>query len=290
MVATGATLTALPKEWAPCRGRIFLGTGIGSRGDFSIGLPYDVLSMVITAANANKALGLDGVVHLVADRIDAGASMKRSRAAAQIGRESAAAIERAVEAFGFADYEVVTASALEAQSAYKALLASIPVAVSAPYLRYEVADTLWFHTTVDAVVKVGWVIDPTGRTPWRLDERYFDSTVYANYGAVVAPLYCVPGRNDDPRRPRCSPYVFASSENRPALRPILGWPLKLPRSRSMRSHLEILTSACEQHLRLASDGDLVERITQVQRRLFPEVGAGNGRAINSSGRDAVGNG
>src|SRR5439155_2520958 len=114
-----------------------------------------------------------------------------SHAVACVGQDVAHSLRRVVQAFGLENYHIETASVLEQRADYKAIVASIAVDIDNPYVRAEVADVMWHHMYRRSVIKVGWVIDPTGRTRGTSDERLFDDALRHVYGNAIAPLYCL---------------------------------------------------------------------------------------------------
>lgn len=185
---------------------IYFGTGICSHKEISSGTPFDLLSMVLTAASLRKKLGLKDIYHNIADS-NAVTNNFLPEAIDSMTRHYEDTVRKITEKLGIADYNVVRASVFNADSAYKQILAELErnegLSKLHRYALQEIADIEFFRRK-GATLKVGWTMSIKNS---QYDESFYDLNFKKYVNGKVGFIYITPGRSFDKSKPRVAPYV-----------------------------------------------------------------------------------
>ncbi len=196
------------------RGTIYYGTGLTTPKEISVGLPFDVLGMILVAERIKKTLGLKEIFHHVADThaktnewIDSEEVDRR----AKITKEMLLKVAKNLDLEG---YNVVLSSEFDQTPEYNDLVEYFKKnSQEHEYVIREMADMEWYRTKHGTTVKMGWIIQAS-ETEAGFDERLFDKEYSRIKGDQLSFVYTKPGRTLDLSRPKVSPYIQIAGENR----------------------------------------------------------------------------
>lgn len=192
-------------------GSIYYGTGLCTRTALSIGLPFDVLILVLVAEYLRRMLGLKSIYHHIADTHALSNSFCTKESVGAISEEYKKLLERIAEVVGI-PLVVRQSSSFDTSLKYRSLLDTIQ-SEKGEYVERELADILWYRTECSVSLKLGWLIDP-GAKRMGFDERLFDTEFLSCCDINMDFAYTVSGRTFDRERPRVSPYVSVPGETR----------------------------------------------------------------------------
>lgn len=192
-------------------GSIYYGTGLSTKKALSIGLPFDVLILVLIAEYLRRILGLKGIYHHIADTHALANSFCTRESVDAISEEYKRLLERIAEVVGI-PLSIQYSSSFDNSSEYGSLLAGIHSG-KGEYVRREVADILWYRVKHGVSLKLGWLIDP-GAKRMGLDERLFDTEFLSHCDTNMDFAYTISGRTFDRERSRVSPYITVPGETR----------------------------------------------------------------------------
>lgn len=199
-------------------GAIYYGTGVATPNHPSIGLPFDVLGMILIAEKMKRKAGFTDIYHHIADTH---AKTNDWADPAQIDRRAAEVrgiLETVASNFGLEGFHIMLSSEFDSSPEYQALLAQFQSSDKHDYVKHEMADMEWYRLQHGVVMKAGWIIQAT-ETNLGADERLFDREYKKFKGDQLAFLYTKPGRTFDVSRPKASPYIQIPGENRLLLDP-----------------------------------------------------------------------
>ncbi len=192
-------------------GSIYYGTGLSTPRAASIGLPFDVLILVLVAEKLRKALGLKAIHHHIADTHALTNSFCTSEGVAAMATQYREVLGRIAEVTGI-PLQVHLSSEFDRTDVYHKLLDTI-VSDKAEYVRRELADMLWYRRQHNVHLKLGWLVQAT-ETKVGFDERLYDREFLARCDYTMSFAYVVAGRTLDPKRPKASPYISVAGEGR----------------------------------------------------------------------------
>jgi hypothetical protein len=199
-------------------GAIYYGTGVSTPKYLSVGLPFDVLGMIMIAEKIKRKAGLKDIYHHIADThaktndwADPDAIDKRAASVREVLTQVAANLK--LEGF-----HIMLSSEFDNMPEYQELLAHFQSSDKHDYVKHEMADMEWYRTHHNVAVKAGWIIQAT-ETNLGADERLFDREYKTFMGDRLSFLYTKPGRTFDISRPKASPYIQIPGENRLLLDP-----------------------------------------------------------------------
>lgn len=199
-------------------GALYFGTGLTTAKAISVGVPFDVLGMLLVADKIRRELGLSMVIQLVADthaksnlftnpdEVDAMAELMKNvsaRVASLIGLSGA--------------YTLLKSSDFDQKSDYREILGGV-ISDDHEYVRREWSDIEYLRRAYGLVIKLSWVIDPKAKRVG-FDERLYDLRFRDVIGQSMSFVYVNPGRTLDPNRIKASPYISIAGENRILLCP-----------------------------------------------------------------------
>mgnify|MGYP000092700248 CR=1 FL=1 len=196
------------------KGSIYYGTGLTTPRAIAVGLPFDVLGMVLVAERVRRTLDLKGIYHHIADThaktnewIDPQEVDRRAKTV----RETLLRVADNLQLKGF---HVVLSSEFDQSSEYESLVQHFKErSQEHEYVIREMSDMEWYRTRHGMCVKMGWIIQAT-EAPVGFDERLFDREYQRIEGDRLSFVYTKPGRTLDLSRPKASPYIQIEGENR----------------------------------------------------------------------------
>lgn len=197
-------------------GAIYYGTGLTTPRSLSVGLPFDVLGMVLTAEKLRRTLGLTKVIHHIADTHALTNSFATPEAVSALADDVEHTLARVSAHLAMPELAVIRSSTFDSDPAYAELLATIHTA-KGNYVRRELADMLWYGQRHGLVLKMGWIIQAT-ETEEGFDERLYDAEYLRLFGTDLSFVYLKAGRTFDSRRRKVSPYISVPGEQRILLR------------------------------------------------------------------------
>lgn len=198
---------------------VMLGVGLCRRDSASLGVPFDLLGLLLPAEALRRVLRAKHLVILIAD----GHALQAGAAETDVVRQRRALmliIERAFLAIGAQRPLLLRSTELEHDHGYRRRLAwSSGVApYDRAYMRRQHADLAYITDRFGPTLKVGWTVARTLKHHRFLDEVAFDSRFRELYAECpVSFAYCKPGRSRDPRRPKVPPYLVHDASARPLL-------------------------------------------------------------------------
>jgi hypothetical protein len=203
----------------------WFGVGLSGRCP-SLGVPVDILQMVLAQEVVRRALGLERSFVLLAD-INACAAGHPPAAIAVARERLEWTLVTVAKQFRF-PLEVLPATVLASPQQERALCER--VRAPNPYIALQVAQ-MQLMRLAGAGVKIGWAV-----RGFRNDERRFDDLHDRNFSSRLAYVYTRGGRSLSASRPRCSPYVCESRTDRLLLEPGEHLATKLDRFGRDRRH------------------------------------------------------
>lgn len=201
-------------------GSIYYGTGLCTPKELSVGLPFDTLGMVLVAERLRRLLGMERIIHFVADTHAKSNRLFGEEAIDELGRKTRKTLELMAKNLGLENFEVLFASEFDQTQEYLKILEFVqPRSDKHEYVEREVADIEWLRIQRGLKMKVGWIIQAT-ETVLGSDERVFDREYKSIFpGGKISFLYTKAGRTLDRKRPKASPYVCIPKEQRILLVP-----------------------------------------------------------------------
>jgi tyrosyl-tRNA synthetase len=192
---------------------IYLGTGICSHIEMSQGTPFDILTMVLSAASVRRKLGLGDIYHNVADTHALSNNFPPAQVE-QVSRQYVALVETVAKGLNIGNYHVLRASSFNQAGDYREILAGIEGNAELrglhSYARQELTDIEYFRRK-GMGLKIGWTM---GISDSEYDESFYDRNYRKYVSGDVGFLYIVPGRSFDKKKPRVAPYVDFSPDKR----------------------------------------------------------------------------
>lgn len=197
-------------------GSLYYGTGLATPKAASIGLPFDVLVLILVAEKVRRQFGLDTINHHIADThalTNDFCNKEDVRAMAEEYRDILSRIARVANI----PLAVRFSSEFDSSDTYHALLARVKTD-KAEYVKRELADILWYHDMHDVRFKLGWLVQST-EIEIGFDERLYDREFRRVCQVPLSFGYVVAGRTLDLKRMRASPYISVPGENRILFKP-----------------------------------------------------------------------
>ncbi len=191
---------------------IYYGTGICTPKELSVGLPFDILAMMLFSEKLRRTLGLGSVIHHIADTHAKTNTHLNSAEVDQTAKITYEKICRTSANLNLPNIHPILSSTFDNTDEYLFILQSIPEQRH-DYIRREVADMEWYRQNSNMYIKIGWIIQAT-EVELGSDERVYDRTYKKEVGQPVSFIYAKAGRTLDPRRPKASPYISIPGENR----------------------------------------------------------------------------
>jgi len=216
LIQVRASLERINPDSLVSDGSIYYGTGLCTTKELSIGLPFDVLEMVLVAEKIRRSLGMRRIYHHIADTHAKSNRIFRDEDVDYQANVAKETLERMAENLRLENFEVLLASEFDQTPEYRAIYERINTSKH-DYVKREVADIEWYRRNKGVTIKLGWIIQAT-ETRLGFDERVFDREYEAIIGKKLSFVYLEPGRTFDKSRPKVSPYIHIPGETRILLR------------------------------------------------------------------------
>ncbi len=207
-----------PDSLALPEGSLYYGTGLTTPRAISVGLPFDMLGMMLTAERVRRAGNLQTVYHHIADTHAKTNSWINPAAVDAVAETTVATLEQVKRNLGLEHFEFVLASSFDTEPEYDALLQGFGGSEEHEYVRREMGDMEWYRRKHDVRIKMGWIIQAK-ETDMGFDERRFDREYLRFHPGQMSFIYTKPGRTFDVSRPKASPYISVADEGRLMLAP-----------------------------------------------------------------------
>lgn len=242
-------------------GSIYYGTGLTTPRAIGVGLPFDVLGMVLVAERIKRTLGLKAIYHHIADthaKTNEWIDPQEVDRRAKITEETLIRVAHNLELSGF---NVVLSSRFDQSTEYEELVRHFrDKSQEHEYVIREMADMEWYRRRHRTTVKMGWIIQAS-EAPVGFDERLFDQEYKRIEGEKLSFVYTKPGRTLDLSRPKASPYIQIAGENR----------LLLERGENVAQKIEGAAQRMKDP-HLGGTRKHVENIVRLYERLFGTFG------------------
>lgn len=199
-------------------GSIYYGTGLTTPRAISVGLPFDILGMMLTAEKLRRAGSFDRVFHHIADTHAKTNDWIDPADVDVIADKTMRTLDRVKRNLELDSFVFVRSSSFDQGDEYGELVASFGESGEHEYVRREMADMEWYRVTKDVRLKLGWIIQAS-ETEMGFDERRFDREYTKFHPHKMSFVYTKPGRTFDTSRPKASPYIAVENERRLILEP-----------------------------------------------------------------------
>lgn len=199
-------------------GSLYYGTGLTTPKAISVGVPFDMLGMMLTAEKVRRAGSFDKVYHHIADTHAKTNKWIDEAAVDAVAARTVSTLEAIKVNLKLDNFEFMLASAFDHTPEYDALVGSFDSSDEHEYVRREMADMEWYRTNADVRLKLGWIIQAK-ETGMGFDERRFDREYLKFHPDEMSFIYAKPGRTFDTSRPKASPYISVEGESRLLLAP-----------------------------------------------------------------------
>lgn len=190
---------------------IFYGTGLCTPTELTVGLPFDILGMILVAERIRRAFGFNKVFHHIADTHAKSNGKWDETKIDDLAQWTKTTLERILKNLEFKDFIVSMASSFDKTDEFKEILQSLPDEAH-EYIQREVADIEWYRRTHNVSLKLGWIIVDGGEGG--NNETLFDDRFEHEFPNSMSFAYFSPGRTFDKSRQRVSPYIVTNGENR----------------------------------------------------------------------------
>ncbi len=193
---------------------IYYGTGIATPDYLSVGLPFDVLGMILLNEKIRRSAGFSQVFHHIADTHAKTNSWADSKEVDSMAITVRSTLEEVFKNLGLDNFKVVLSSDFDQKKEYAMLLKDFQESDKHAYVKHEMADMEWYRQNHNVVLKTGWVIQ-SKETSIGSDERLFDREYREFKGEdSMSFIYSEAGRTFDINRPKASPYIQIPKETR----------------------------------------------------------------------------
>ena len=194
-------------------GSLYYGTGLTTPREISVGLPFDVLGMILTAEKLRRACGFENIYHHIADTHAKTNEWISPEAVDARANQVVNTLHKVKEKLKLDNFFPILSSSFDATSEYKSMVDSFASSEEHEYVRREMADMEYYRAHFGVKIKLGWIIQAR-ETDMGFDERRFDQEFRKLRGNVLSFIYTKPGRTFNPNRPKVSPYIKIASEGR----------------------------------------------------------------------------
>lgn len=264
-----------PSLFSQKEGAIYYGTGLTTPRALSIGLPFDVLGMVMTAEKLRRALNLTKIIHHIADTHALSNEFASKEVVEKIAQDAEKTMSIVAAHLNIPELIVVRSSSFDNLAEYKLLMDKIETS-KGDYVHRELADVLWYRTKFNMVLKIGWIIQAS-KVAEGFDERLYDSEYIRLFGTDLSFIYLKAGRTFDKKRPKVSPYISVPDEQRILLR--ADEPVREKFDRAMElwpdktlggavNHLNAIVRLYERLMEPIGRATLPEKIQTIINRIF----------------------
>lgn len=201
----------------PSTPNIFIGTGICTPTQISLGLPFDALGFLLSAEFIKRLIPQAQVFLFIADQhawLANGFNKNKSQKIAQLQL-------KAFTALNLKNWHIFLASDI------------FPDAKPDTYENLEQRDINHFINKHKVGLKIGWKFG-TG-THHKTDEAHFDRNL------PITSIFTKPGVTSDPHKPQESPYICTNPTTRFLLQPTQVHPRGVLENPAVQNHLKRIT-------------------------------------------------
>ena len=185
---------------------LFYGTGLCNGDCLTVGVPFDLLAIVLVAERLRRTLGLSRVIHHIADTHALCNFPEDKEGVVAKAAEFQAVMERVVAKFGLCHFSIVLASSFAASPEYDAFMRQVGGFKDEEYAQRELSDILWYQNSCGVVLKLGWAVEGFKR-----DERWYDNKFTNRFGKTLSFIYTKSGRTFTEKK---VPYIATTEEDR----------------------------------------------------------------------------
>jgi hypothetical protein len=260
-------------------GVIYYGTGLSTSSALSVGLPFDVLGVVLTAERLRRHMGLGHIYHHVADTHALSNDFANPCEVAERSESVIDIMRRVKDHLSLDHLTVMLSSSFDKSEEYSRIVEQVDKK-KGDYVRRELADMLWYRKYRNVAIKVGWILQ-SGPVREGFDERLYDNEFRRQFGDSLSFVYLKAGRTFDQRRPKASPYISIPNESRILLAPGEKVEAKIDAARKKwpdktlggaLSHLNAVVRLYDQLSPCPTErGPLHERVQSIIDRIFDEA-------------------
>lgn len=259
-------------------GVLYFGTGLTTSRAMSVGVPFDLLGLLLVADIICRELKLSRVIQLIADthaksniftnndEVDAMAALMKNvstRVANFIGLSQ--------------KYTVLKSSEFDQKPEYQEIFNNI-VSDDHEYVRREWSDIEYMRREYRLVLKLSWIVDPKAKKVG-FDERLYDLRFRDVVGQNMSFIYVNPGYTFDPNRMKVSPYITILGEHRVIFSPKEDVRKKFMEAenkfgadklKETRKHLAQIVAMCEDRVGAIanSNTELEEKVQLIIGKVF----------------------
>jgi hypothetical protein len=277
LIHAAPTLEMLSPEFLEKpQGAIYYGTGLATPKAPSVGLPFDVLVLVLAAEKLRRHFGLTTIHHHIADTHALTNPFCTPEGVSKLATEYREVLARIAKVTGI-KLQVHLSSEFDQTSEYRSLLAKVQTDKN-EYVKRELADMLWYNTKHEVSLKLGWLLQ-SGEAELGFDERLYDREFKKESLGNLSFGYVVAGRTFDKQRMKASPYIAIPGETRILLKPDTNvretyqkaqaaWPDKT--LGGALKHLNNIVRLWERltETQISRDGDVLDRVQAIINRIF----------------------
>lgn len=192
------------------KGSLYYGTGLCNSHCLSIGVPFDVLSMVLVAEKFRQTFELSGVIHHIADTHAICNLPEKKKEVFAKAAEFEVVMEKVIAKLGLHHFTIVRASSFDDSPEYNIFMCQVGNSGNGEYAQRELADMLWYQKNHNVVLKLGWADKSFER-----DERSYDDVFVRCFGKTLSFAYTKPGHTFTRK---VVPYIATTEEDRIFLR------------------------------------------------------------------------
>jgi hypothetical protein len=194
-------------------GSLYFGTGLTTSKAMSVGVPFDVLGMLLVAENIRRALGLEWIIQLIADTHAKSNPFCKTEEVDAMATKMSETCKRMARLLGIEEHYVsLKSSGIDNSPDYLEIFGGIRTE-DHEYVRREWADIEYLRRHRNLRLKLSWTIGSKVNKVG-FDERLYDLRFRDVMGQTMSFMYLWPGRTLDKQRPKVSPYISIAGEQR----------------------------------------------------------------------------
>ena len=199
-------------------GSLYFGTGLTTARAMSVGVPFDVVGMIVVAEKLRRRLGLDRIIQLIADTHALSNEFTDAATISALASQMRDTTARVAQLVGMGEvFTPILASGFHESPDYLEVYNGIK-SDDHEYVRREWADIEFLRRQYGLRVKLSWIVDPKTKKIG-FDERLYDRRFREVMGQAMSFLYIWAGRTLDRDRQKASPYISIPGERRIMLQP-----------------------------------------------------------------------
>jgi len=261
--------------WDSKCGALYYGTGLCNSHAITVGMPFDILAMVLVAEKLRSALGLSRVFHHIADT-HALCNLPESRTTIlQKAAEIETVMNKVVQKLRLSHFVILRSSSFDSSPEYAAFMRQVDVQNgdnrNGEYAQRELTDMLWYQAKRGVVIKLGWAA-----SDFSFDERWYDDKFVRCFGKSLSFVYTKAGRAFS-RKTRVVPYIAITEQDRILLR--AGEPVQEKFNRATQhlrrdvvngaaNHFAAICRLYERLVHPLDKGSIPQKVQQVINHIF----------------------